>query len=396
MPHDPADWFSPDQTDRARRYQKPLGRLRAVRMVLQLVVVLVFAFTEAGPRLADRLGVDGWVLELVVIAVALELIGTVYDLPLDAWVDLRHDRTWGVSTQTGKGLLVDFSKSFALGLVLNIVLLVPLWWLLRSTDLWWLWGWLGMMVFTVLLGFLYPVLIAPIFNTFTPLDDPEMTPRLMGVIDRAGAAVDEVSVADASKRSRRDNAYVAGLGATQQVVVFDTLLEHPPEVVEQVVAHELGHWKLRHLLKQIPVSAVMTLAMFLFLRAIAGWDWLLDQVGAESIGDPASLPIVLLAAGAAFSVVGLVGSFVSRAFERRADEYGLALLRRPDLMMDMHRRLHVKNLADLTPSRWRYLQATHPPAAERLAFADAWARAEGFDLPEPRPVPVDVELTGRT
>jgi STE24 endopeptidase len=134
--------------------------------------------------------------------------------------------------------------------------------------------------------------------------------------------------------------------------------------------------------------------MFLFLRAIAGWDWLLDQVGADSIGDPASLPIVLLAAGAAFSVVGLVGSFVSRAFERQADEYGLGLLRHPDLMMDMHRRLHVKNLADLTPSRWRYLQATHPPAAERLAFADGWARAEGFDLPEPQPVAVDVELTG--
>ncbi len=394
LAHDPADWFSPHQIDRARRYQKPLTRLRVMRMVLQLVVILVFAFTETGPRLAEALGVDGWVLELVVIAVALELIGVVYDLPLDAWVDLRHDRAWGVSTQTGRGLMVDSVKSLGLGIVLNLVLLIPLWWLLRSTDLWWLWGWLVMVSFTVLLGFLYPVLIAPVFNKFTPLGEPEMVERLGAVIDRAGAEVDEVSVADASRRSRRDNAYVAGMGATQQVVVFDTLLEHPPEVVEQVVAHELGHWKLRHILKQIPVSAAMTLVMFLFLRAIAGWDWLLDQVGATSIGDPASLPIVLLAAGAAFSVVGMVGAFVSRAFERQADQYGLDLLREPERMMDMHRRLHVKNLADLTPSRWRYLQATHPPAAERLAFAHQWARAEGFDPADPVPVTVDVELTG--
>jgi STE24 endopeptidase len=268
-PNDPAEWFSPDELARARRYQRPLTRLRLLRGALALGLALTFVFAEVGPWLFDRLDVSGWALQLVVLLVALSLASLVYDVPLDAWVDLHHDKRWELSTQTTRTFVVDQVKSVVLGIVMGTVLLVPLYAIIRATDLWWLWGWLVVVTFSVLLGFLYPVVIAPIFNRFAPLDDDDLAARVQRIAATAGVDITGTFVADESRRSRRDNAYVAGLGRTRRVVLFDTLLEHPPEIVEQVVAHEIGHWRLRHLRRQIPLAALLALAVFGLLPAAA-------------------------------------------------------------------------------------------------------------------------------
>jgi STE24 endopeptidase len=311
------------------------------------------------------------------------------NVALDAWVDLKHDREWELSTQTGKGLAIDTVKSFVLGFVVNLVLLVPLYALIRTTDLWWLWGWLVVVAFSVLLGFLFPVVIAPIFNTFDPLEDEDMNGRIQKVAGLAGVTISGAFVADESKRSRRDNAYVAGLGPSRRVVLYDTILEHPPEVVEQVVAHEVGHWRLKHLSRQLPMMFLLTFVVFLVLNAVAGWDGLWDWAGVDAVGDvpaignPAGLPLLALLVQAAFSVVGVVTAFVSRAFERQADLQALELLEAPATMIDMQRRLHVKNLADLDPGFVKQLRLTHPPAAERMALARRWAEAHGMPVALP-------------
>jgi STE24 endopeptidase len=381
MANDPDDWFSADELQRARDYQRPLTKLRLARMAVTAVVLLVFVFADVGPRLLDALDVTNWVLQLVVIVIALEIVALLYNPAFDAWVDLVHDKKWELSTQTGKGFAVDQVKSLVLGLVVNVVLLIPLFAVIRSTDLWWLYGWLIVVGFSILIGFLFPIVIAPIFNKFTPLEDPDLAGRIQTVAGRAGVDISGAFVADESRRSRRDNAYVAGLGATRRVVLFDTLLEHPPAVVEQVVAHEIGHWQLHHLRRQIPLAALLGFVVFALLRLVAEWDWLFEQAGiptdgsVPAIGHPASLPILLMAVQVGFGVTGLVTSWVSRAFERQADLAALELLQEPDVMLDMQRRLHTKNLSDLDPGPLKRLQATHPPAAERMAFTTAWAEA---------------------
>lgn len=372
VPNNPADWFSDDELDRSRRYQHPLTRLRLLRSGLSLLVVVGFVVGELGPRLFEALSVENWVIQLAVMVLALELVALVYNVPLDWWVDLVHDKEWGLSTQTPSGFASDQTKNFLLGLVVNVALLVPLYWLIRSTDLWWLWGWLLVVVFSVVLGFLFPVVIAPIFNKFTPLDDPDLLGRIQRIADRAGVDIEGAYVADESKRSTRDNAYVAGLGATRRVVLYDTILEHPPEVVEQVVAHEVGHWRLHHLRRQIPISAALLLVVFAGLWLLGQWNALFETFGVDGLGDPASLPILLLAVQIGFGVVAVATSWVSRAFERQADVQALELLGDPDAMAEMQRRLHTKNLADLDPSWLKYMQASHPPAAERLALTQAW------------------------
>ena len=375
VPNRPDDWFSPDELARSRDYQRPLTRLRIIRGAITLVTIGLFIVLEAGPRLIDWVGATNWVVQLLVVIIALEVISLIYNPALDWWLDLVHDKGWGLSNQTPGGFVSDQVKSLALGIVMYLVLLVPLYALIRGTDLWWFWGWLLLVGFSVGLGFIYPIVIAPIFNTFTPLEDDDLNARIADIAERAGVDIEGAYVADESRRSTRDNAYVAGLGATRRVVLYDTILEHPPEVVAQVVAHEVGHWRLHHLRRQIPLAAGLALVMMLALRALSEWDGLWSWAGVEGLGDPASLPILLVAIQLGFGAMGVVSSFVSRAFERQADVQALELLDEPDRMREMIRRLHVKNLSDLDPGVFKRLQATHPPASERMALVDTWVGA---------------------
>jgi STE24 endopeptidase len=380
VPNDPADWFDADELARSRAYQRPLTRLRILRASLGALAIVVLVVTEAAPNLLDALDVSGWALQLVVVVLLLEAVALLFNPALDWWVDLVHDTRWGLSTQTPGRFVVDQLKSLLLGLVVNVALLVPLYAVIRATDLWWLWGWLLVVGFSVVLGFLFPVVIAPIFNRFEPLDDDDLSARIQDVARRAGVRIEGAYVADESKRSTRDNAYVAGLGATRRVVLYDTILEHPPEVVAQVVAHEVGHWRLHHLRRQIPIAAGLALVVFVALRLLAEWDGLWSWAGVDGIGDPAGLPVVLLAAQLGLGGLSLASAFVSRAFEREADLQALELLGEPARMRDMLRRLHTKNLSDLDPGPVSRLRASHPPAAERLALVSAWEAARPRDV----------------
>jgi len=344
-----------------------------VRGALGVAVVVAFIAGEAAPRLIDALDVRGWALQLVVVVVAFDATSLVYGPWFDAYRSLHYDWRWEQSTQGAGGFLADLVKDTLLGLVITLVLVVPLYAVIRATDLWWLFGWLFFTGFTLAFGFLWPVVIAPIFNRFTPLDDPDLAARIHAVAERAGLDISGVFVSDASKRTRATNAYVAGLGRTRRVVLFDTILAWPPEPIEQVVAHELGHWKHRHLARKVPILVASQLVMFLTTWALLRWDALLEWAGVEEVGDPASLPLLIFLFPVSLLVTNLGIAWLSRADERQADVHALEVLGDPPRLIEVYERLAEDHKADVDPSRWKRIQASHPPLAERMEMAKRWA-----------------------
>lgn len=221
---DPADWFSADEVEKARVYQRPLTRLRIGNGLIGLGLLLVIISTRAAPRMADALGIDAWIPRLLVTLAALVVVDTVVDVPLAAWREFVHERKWGFSTQTPGGFAADIVKGLAMTLILFAVLTVPLWAVIRSTDLWWVAGWLVFLLFSVVLFFLGPIVILPLFNKLEPVADASLASKLRELARSAGLNISEVQVMDASKRTRKDNAFFTGLGKTRRVVLYDNLL----------------------------------------------------------------------------------------------------------------------------------------------------------------------------
>lgn len=378
---DASAWFNRVEVARGRAYNRPLERLGRIRLALGAAVLVAFVAGQAAPRLLDSLSLRSWIFELAAVVVALHLSSLVYGPWFDAHRALFYDKRWGLSTQTPRGLAGDQVKQLAVVIATSLVLVVPLYAVIRATDAWWLPGWLVVASLTVVASFVFPVVIAPVFNRFRPLRDDRLTGRLLAVAEGAGLDVDRVVVADASRRSRVGNAYVTGLGRTRRIVLFDTILDWPPALVEQVVAHELGHWKHAHLRRRLLVVVISELLVVAGAWAVLRWEPLLSLAGVETVGDPASLPLLAVVLLLALAGTGALSSSLSRADERQADLFALEALGRPDRLIELLRRLARRNKADLDPSRWKRLTSSHPPITERMAMAEAWAQDRARRVP---------------
>jgi STE24 endopeptidase len=224
----------------------------------------------------------------------------------------------------------------------------------------------------------FPVLVEPVFNKFTPMADGELRSSLISLASRDGVPVRDVLVADASRRTTALNAYVSGLGPTRRIVVFDTLLkEAPPSEVEAVVAHELGHAKDADVFTGTLIGALGAAAAVCAVYLLGSWTGLLRRAGVESIADPRAVALLVAVAALAGLVAAPLQSLVSRRIEARADAHALALTEDPSTVERMEERLATTNLADVDPPRWEYIMfASHPSVVERMAAARAYARGE--------------------
>jgi len=355
----PAELFSVEQVERARRYHRPLYVALLLDVTLGLAVLSVLAFTRVGSWLYDA--VPGAAFSALVVALSATV-----RLPLGFWRGHVHEQRWGFSTQSARGWLVDRVKRLAVTLVLTSGAVLGLAALARwLPSRWPLVAAPAAAVFVLLVGFAAPVVLEPLFNRFAPLRDVELADRLRALARRAGVPVRDVLVADASRRTRKVNAYVSGLGATRRVVLFDTLLrEAGPRQVELVVAHELGHRRARHVAKGTLVAMLGAAATVAVLWALVSHP-----------GDLRNAPIVLLVVAALELAALPAGAALSRRWEREADRFSLDVTQDVDAFETAHRDLAAANLGDLDPPRSVYaLLFTHPTAPERIAAGRAWAR----------------------
>jgi STE24 endopeptidase len=370
-----------EQVRKGREFHSALRPGSYGAMLLGLAVTLALGLTPLGSRLVELVGRpfgDHWVARAVLGGLAVVLVAEIITLPLAAW---RHTIMvrYGLSTQTWAGWTVDVLKSYAVSAVIAAIALLGFYTVTRlAPRWWWAFGAAGAAALVVLLSFILPVLVEPVFNKFTPMEPGPLRAELMSLAQRDGVPVKDVLVADASRRTRAVNAYVSGLGPTRRIVVYDTLVrEAPPEEVASVVAHELGHAKDRDVFTGTLLGALGAAAAVVALYLLGGWGWLLRTAGVDSMGEPRALALMV----AVVSLVGIVAApaqaFLSRRVEARADAHALVLTGDPGTFESMQRRLSTVNLGDPDPPRWEYLySASHPSTVERMAAARAFARGE--------------------
>jgi STE24 endopeptidase len=274
---------------------------------------------------------------------------------------------------TWKLYLADMLKGLVVGVLIGLPIAALILWIMGSTGgLWWLWAWGAWMGFNLLMLVLYPTVIAPLFNKFEPLADESLKARVQALMARCGFAAKGLFVMDGSKRSAHANAYFTGFGAAKRVVFFDTLLNKlSPGEVEAVLAHELGHFKHRHVTKRIGAMFAISLAGFALLGWLSTQSWFYTGLGVQpSIGAPndaLALLLFLMATPVFGFFVSPLFAQLSRRHEFQADAYAARQASGADLAAALLK-LHEDNAATLTPDpvyvRFYY---SHPPASERLA-----------------------------
>lgn len=372
---DPADWYTAEEMKKSEDYVRPLRRVGRVRRGLVLAATLGIIGSHAGPALVERWGIGNWFVQLAVVSALLYAAEVAISTPFSAWRQLRYDRRFGFSTQDAKGFLVDFVKGLPIGYAIILLIMAPLWAVVRATPSWWLFGWGVFSFFFVGIGILFPIVIAPLFNKYTPMEDGELRTKILDMARRMGADISEVLVEDSSKRDTRPNAYVAGLGKIRRVVVFDNMLRYPDESVLSVIAHEIGHWKL-HIRRLIPLSLATTFVAFVGLKLVLESSFALSFAGVDTLGDPAASLLFQLAFFTLLSpVMGLPMSWLSRAYERQADLFSYEAIGSAASIRDFFHDVSVEMKAELRPSWWQRVSHSHPPFAERMAMAAAWEGA---------------------
>ena len=365
--------FTDAQVRRHAAYRGPLYLALALGLVIQVALLVMLRGEPIGrvARLLEAMP-GGWPVVAAEVGAFVALAGAVVALPLGFVRGYSIQKAWGLSTQTPMGWMTDQLKGAGVALVIAALAAVAFYAVVRwQPRAWWLWGAAAFTVLSALLTFLFPVVVAPLFNRFTPLADPPLEARIDAIADAAGIDIDEVLVADASRRSTAENAYVAGLGATKQLVLYDNLLRSgDDDATLFVVAHELGHRRERHIVKGIALSAVGLFAGFAVLAWLTARPGVLRWTGVTSIADPKGLPALVLYATLAGLVLMPFQNAVSRSHERTADRVALGLTDDPQPAADAFRRLALANIADLRPHPITVaLLYSHPPIAERIATA---------------------------
>jgi STE24 endopeptidase len=357
---DALTFFSAEEVALARSYHRPLYWAGTADVAIEAIVLAVLVWNGVGAAF-DPGSLPWWVRTPAYAAIVVAAAATVRT-PLALWSGLIRERRWGFSTQHLASWIADRTKAVGVNILLTALALLGLVGLARALPGWWVApAAAAFAVATLLLSFVAPVVLEPLFNRYSPLPDATLAAELRRLAERAGVPIRDVLVQDTSRRTRKANAYVSGIARTRRVVVSDTLLEQAsPAELRLVVAHELGHRRERHVLLGTMLAMAGAVTATVVVWALLG----------TRVGDPHQVPLVLLI-GLGIALTSLPAlTAVSRRWERAADRYSLELTGDRTAYETAFRRLAQTNLTDLDPPRLLYLLLfTHPTPPERLAAA---------------------------
>jgi STE24 endopeptidase len=363
---------------KAADYTIAKARLGIVELAFGAMVLL--GWTLLGGLDALNQALLAWMgfglMQQLALLVSFVVIGGIIDLPFSLYGTFVLEEKFGFNKMTLKLWLLDAIKGAFIGALIGLpIAVLILWFMGAAGDLWWFWTWCVWMGFNLLLLLIYPTFIAPLFNKFQPLEDATLKERVTALMDRCGFTAKGLFVMDGSKRSAHANAYFTGFGASKRVVFFDTLLQSlTPGEVDAVLAHELGHFKHKHIIKRIIGMFAMSLAGFALLGFLSQQLWFYLGLGVRPItvdaqGANSALALLLfMMVIPVFTVfVSPLMAQISRRHEFEADAYAMQQAKASDLKSALLK-LYEDNASTLTPDPlYVKFYYSHPPASERLA-----------------------------
>lgn len=336
---------------------------------LVMLVVLLSGFLPwlVGTVLSYKLH---FVLSGLIFFAVLAAISVFFDIPFNLYSTFVIEKRHGFSTVTPKLWITDLLKKLLVSILLMVLLLCPLLALILCMDkTWWLMAWMFFASFQLLVLWLYPILIAPLFNKYDPIKDQELEQKILSVMEKAGLKTEGVYQVDAGKRSKHSNAYFTGIGKTKRIVLFDTLLDsHTSDEILSVISHEIGHWKKRHIIKQMTFMEIASFLLFYLVYCLIDWSPIYRTFGFEQNIPYVGLFLLFALFGPISFFLTPMISMVFRKFEREADDYSYRLVGTTKPLCSALKRLAKDNLANLHPHpvyAWFYY--SHPTLTERIA-----------------------------
>ena len=303
------------------------------------------------------------------------LILTVIEIPTSVYQTFVIEEKFGFNKSTVNQFVKDQFLHLGLGAAIGLPLLALILWIMDNVgSLWWLWAWGIIMGFSLLMSWLYPTVIAPLFNKFTPMDEGSLKDRIQGLLARCGFNSQGIFIMDGSKRSGHGNAYFTGLGNNKRIVFFDNLVNSlDDEELEAVLAHELGHFKCKHVIKMLIATSIMSLISLAILGWLINEPWFYSGLGVEQPSHAAALLLFLLVSSSFTFFMQPISAYFQRKFEFEADDFAANNAKATKMISGLVK-LYEENANTLTPDPlYSAFHYSHPPAAIRIAHLESKA-----------------------
>ncbi len=371
LPEEFKGFYDQEKYQRSQEYTRSQERLSLISSTVNLVALLGFILLGGFPWL------DGLVRSLnlpehwtgVVFISCLVLAAECLTLPFDLYRVFVLEERFGFNRMDLKVFVLDKIKEYALTALIGLPLLIGLLLFLGHFPDWgWLYAWVFIVLIMTVVQYLAPVVVLPLFNSFTPLEEGELKGKIMDYAGRVGFKIKDILVMDGSKRSSKSNAFFIGFGKKKRIALFDTLIDnHQPEELVGILAHEIGHYKYKHIVKNL-VLGVTKLGVLLYLVSICiSYKPLFEAFGLDHVSVYAGLVLFLIIFTPVSLILSLGMNLLSRKYEFEADRFAARTTNRPDELIRALKRLSVSNLVNLTP-HWMYvlISYSHPPVLERI------------------------------
>ncbi len=352
-------------------YTVEQSRFGLLESVFDNIVLLLFLF---GGLLAVY---DNWAMHLtgsfigngVLFVLLLTYAQSIIGIPFSLYSTFQIENKYGFNTMTLKLWFSDLLKGLAIGTVIGAAMVAGALWIITvSPSWWWFWVWLFFLVISIFLMYISPVLIEPLFFTFEPLSIEGLEERMRSLMEKAGLRVSRVFQMDASRRSKHSNAYFTGIGKVKRIVLFDTLLaQMSPDEILAVLAHEVGHWKKKHVLKRIIMTEAMAFCGLYLSFRLLNSTWLPELIGQTDVSFYARVVILGFMGSIVMFPFTPLFAYLSRRDERESDRFAMELTGQPEAMASALIKLSTENLSNLHPHPfYAAFTYSHPPVVERV------------------------------